>query len=140
MQLKPDGCKVFDLHERLLHLLKMWLLRFVRPDSLPTPVWRINVDDSSMWLGPYNLSYGEPARRIFADLTATEQSMILEKVKLFFKKGTEKLLKYLPFENEVLEAAQFLSPSKMKDPKFEEWVKTLIKASRESCMRFQNLR
>lgn len=122
-----EGCRVFELHEHLLHLFKLRLLRFLKTESLPTPLWKIDISDSSIWLGPYHVSYGEQARRIFADLSADDQCYIFERVKRFFRRGTEKLLKYLPFENDVLQSCQFLSPHHSNDADLENWAKTLAK-------------
>lgn len=48
-------------------------------------------------------------------------------MKRFFRRGTEKLLKYLPFENDVLQSCQFLSPHHSNDADLENWAKTLAK-------------
>jgi len=112
----------------MVDLLKRWLLRFAKQESLPHPIWDTNVDDPSIWLGPYNISIGETARLIFNDLSADKQSFVLEQIRKFFKKGTQKLIDYLPFNNELLVGCQFLDPKNVSSPQFEGWVKTTAAA------------
>ena len=52
--------------------------------------------------------------------------LILELIKKFLRKGTQKLIDYLPFNKELLVACKFLDPKNVVNPQFEVWVKTTV--------------
>ena len=115
------------LHKHLQDLIKRWLLRFTRPECLPDKFWKVDLTDPSVWLSPYNIGMGEPAKRIFADLSAADQQICLVSVKCFFKAGSEKLREYLPFGSAFLRACQMLDPKHQQHPKFVQWVGSLAR-------------
>jgi hypothetical protein len=108
----------------MTEMLKKWLLRFIKPECLPRRVWMIDVYDKSMWFGPFQICMGSDARKTFNDFSPEDQSSVLHRVHLFFEKGTVKLLKCLPFNNDLLVSCKFLSPQNQKNKLYENWVKT----------------
>lgn len=103
-------------------LLKQWLLRFLHPSKLPKKFWTVNREDDSLWLPPYNISIGEPAKKYFASMTMEDQSICLENMKSFFKAGTRKLKQYLPLGNKFLRSCKFLTPVHSLHDRFPNWV------------------
>lgn len=83
--------------------------------------------DESIWLSPYQISIGEPARRLFLSLTVNDQMVVMRSIKDFFQAGTSKLIQYLPFENKLLQACQILDPANQSSRKYFQWIGRLVK-------------
>ena len=67
---QSEGTQIPILHSRMVALMKRWLLRFIRPSKLTDKIWKLDLADAFVWLPPFEMSVGEPARRLFADLPA----------------------------------------------------------------------
>ena len=122
-----EKTQIHILHSRLMELMKRWLLRFIKPAKLTHKLWKLDLEDSSAWLPPYEIAVGEPARRLFADLSVSDQQACLSSMKSFFKAGTLKLNAYLPFGNCFLRACQMLDPEKQENPSYIRWVGILAR-------------
>lgn len=126
---QQQGCQVHRLHPQLMELMRRWLLRFVKPAVLAdnTKFWKVDVNDDSVWMSPLQISMGEPARRLFVDMSGEDQQLCLASVKSFFKTGTAKFMEYLPLGSPVLRACQLLDPKNQLNDNFVRWVITLAK-------------
>lgn len=112
----------------MVDLLNKWLLHFVKPSCIPNPPWKVNLDDSVIFIDPYSMSIGENARKISIELSADQQDIAIKQVRSFFIKGTKKLIAYLLFEHSINESCRFLDPTNSKDASlFEKWVMTIAK-------------
>jgi hypothetical protein len=94
----------------MVSLIEAFLLRFIAPDKLPRPCWRIDVTDTSLWVTHYKFVIGEDSQRLLCSLSAEDQSKAIVAMKAFFITGVQRLQKYLPFENEILRTSKMLSP------------------------------
>lgn len=70
---QQDGCHIHELYPKLLDLMKLWLLRFIKPGCLPEKFWKVDETDTSIQLSPYQIGIGERARRQFSDMSSEDQ-------------------------------------------------------------------
>ena len=97
-------------------------MRFLQTSKLPKKCWTVNEQDDSLWLAPYSISIGDPAKKHFASMKMEDQSICLENMKAFFKAGTAKLKQYLPIGNAFLRSCKFLNPVHSQHARFPKWV------------------
>ena len=69
--------------------MKSWLLRFIKPSKLTEKIWKLDLEDGSVWPPPYQMSVGEPVRRLFLDLSPGDQQECQSSMKCFFMAGTK---------------------------------------------------
>ena len=58
-----SGCQVRLLFSEATDLLKRWLLCFLHADKMPTKLWKVDNQNESVWLPPFQIATGERARR-----------------------------------------------------------------------------
>jgi len=84
-----ESTQIHVLPSQLIALMKSWLLRFIKPSKLTEKIWKLDLEDGSVWPPPYQMSVGEPVRRLFLDLSPGDQQGCQSSMKCFFMAGTK---------------------------------------------------
>ena len=91
--------------------------------ALAKPYWAVNVQDTTKYLPSYKIVIGSKEPTVLFEMSTEgqEQVMSIKTFLLQIDDEKEKLYTYMPFNNRILGALWFLSPSMQTHTNYEKW-------------------